>query len=132
MNWIPFIPEQLENGRDIIFRRGRMPIYYKAPDSEKGECMPVRPSTKLLGIEKDGKKVKPFYINEEEIGGYGIKVSKTPQRTRWFLGESFNWIGNRKIVSEYQANSGLMFDELLKKDGGTVNVSRKDKNKEEK
>ena len=127
LNWIPFIPEQLNNGRDIIFRRGRMPIYYKcADDKDSDGYKSVRPSTNLLAVERDGKKVKPFYINEEEIGGYGIKVTKTPQRTRWFMGESFNWLGNRKIVSEYQANSGLMFDELLKKDSGKIDVGRKE------
>ena len=42
------------------------------------------------------------------------------------MGESFNWLGNRKIVSEYQANSGLMFDELLKKDSGKIDVGRKE------
>lgn len=122
LNWIPFVPEQLKNGRDIVFRRGRMPVYYKEtgePDSIDG-YKSVRSSTKLLD-----KKVKPFYINEEEVGGYGIKVTKTPQRTRWFMGKSFNWLGNRKIISEYQANSGLMFDELLRKDGRVVETDRK-------
>lgn len=122
LNWIPFVPEQLQNGRDIVFRRGRMPIYYKDRcDSENADgYKSVRPSTKLLD-----KSIKPFYINEEEIGGYGVKVTKTPQRTRWFMGESYNWIGNRKVISEYQANSGLMFDELLRKDGGVVETERK-------
>lgn len=127
MNWIPFIPEQLSNGRDVVFRRGRMPIYYKCAEDEKNDqdgYKSVRPSTKLLGIEKENGNVRPFYINEEEVGGYGVKVTKTPQRTRWFYGETFNWIGNRKIISEYQANSGLMFDELLKKDGGKVELKR--------
>lgn len=128
LNWIPFIPEQLQNGRDIVFRRGRMPIYYKCEgDKPKDVYKSVRPSTKLLAVERgSGENVLPFYINEEEVGGYGVKVTKTAQRTRWFMGETFNWIGNRKMVSEYQANSGLMFDELLKKDSGEVNVKRKD------
>ena len=123
LNWIPFIPEQLRNERDIVFRRGMMPIYYKdkdEPESVNG-YKTVRSSTKLLD-----KNIKPFYVNEEEIGGYGIKVTKKPQRTRWFMGESYNWLGNRKIVSEYQANSGLMFDELLRKDGRVVETTRKD------
>lgn len=132
LNWIPFIPEQLENGRDIVFRRGRMPIYYKTPDDKDNDgYKSVRPSTNLLAVERNGKTVKPFYINEEEVGGYGIKVTKTAQRTRWFMGESFNWIGNRKIISEYQANSGLMFDELIKENINEVNVKRKDANKED-
>ena len=119
LNWIPFIPEQLEKQcRDIALRRGRMPIYYG--DSYQT----VAPSTGLLGGESldykrdENGNVKAMYINEEEVVGYGTKITKTAQRTRWFLGKSFNWIGNRQTISEYQANSGLMFDELISKTTG--------------
>ena len=113
MNWIPFLPEQMiGNCREIAFRRARMPIFYN--DGKGDSCYKsVRPSTSLLRIEKDGNKVKPLYINEEELASCGIKIRKTAQRTRWFLGKSYNWVGNREIISEYQANSGLMFDELI-------------------
>lgn len=113
MNWIPFLPEQIPGScREIAFRRARMPIFYN--DGKEDSCYKsVRPSTSLLRIEKDGNKVKPLYINEEELASCGVKVVKTAQRTRWFLGKSFNWVGNREIISEYQANSGLMFDELI-------------------
>ena len=108
MNWIPFLPEQLDDFHNIHFRRGRMPLFYNK------EFLPVRPSTKLLGTERDRNgNVKPFYIDENQISGYGTKLVKTAQRTRWFLGKTFNWIGNRTIISEYQANSGLLFDELI-------------------
>ncbi|SMP53939.1 hypothetical protein [Fibrobacter sp. UWB10] len=108
LNWIPFLPEQLDDFRNIHFRRARMPLFYN------NEFLPVRPSTKLLATEKDRNGgVKPFYIDENQIAGYGTKLVKTAQRTRWFLGKTFNWIGNRTIISEYQANSGLLFDELI-------------------
>ncbi|WP_407451526.1 hypothetical protein [Fibrobacter sp.] len=108
LNWIPFLPEQLDDFHNIHFRRGRMPLFYNK------EFLPVRPSTKLLAAERDRKgHVKPFYIDENQISGYGTKLVKTAQRTRWFLGETFNWIGNRTIISDYQANSGLLFDELI-------------------
>ena len=114
INWIPFVPEQLKGDcRNIALRRGRMPIYY----NEKYRT--VAPSTDLLGYKKDEiGHVKAFYVNEEEVATCGIKITKTAQRTRWFNGKSFNWVGNREVISEYQANSGLLFDELISKSTG--------------
>ena len=54
----------------------------------------------------------PFYLNEEEIQGYGTKVTLTNQQTRWLNGATYTWRGFAKKISGYQANSGLMFDEL--------------------
>lgn len=114
MNWIPFIPEQLQGQcREIALRRARMPVFYN------GDYRTVAPSTDLIGYKRDAAgHVKALYINEEEIATCGIKIIKTAQRTRWFLGKSFNWIGNKEVISEYQANSGLMFDELISKKTG--------------
>ena len=118
LHWIPFIPQKISPdseeaknggiaGRDIIFRRARMPIWYK------GDFQPVRPSSQLLALKYNGEKVVPRYIYEEEILGYGTKVGLYPQRTRWFNGTSFTWQGFEKKISGVQANSGLMFDALL-------------------
>ena len=95
-------------GRDIVFRRGRMPIWYD------GDYRPVLPSSQLLAVKKDAYgKTKPRYIYEEEIQGYGTRVGLYPQRTRWFNGTSYTWYGYEKKISGTQANSGLMFDALL-------------------
>lgn len=109
LHWIPFIPQNLKgNPRDIVFRRGRMPIWYN------GDYQPVRPSSQLLAVKEDKNgKVIPRYIYEEEIQGYGTKVGLYPQRTRWFNGTSYTWLGYEKKISGTQANSGLMFDALL-------------------
>ncbi len=118
LHWIPFIPQKISPdseeakngeiaGRDIIFRRARMPIWYK------GDFQPVRPSSQLLALKYNGEKVVPRYVYEEEILGYGTKVGLYPQRTRWFNGTSFTWQGFEKKISGIQANSGLMFDALL-------------------
>lgn len=108
LNWIPFIPQKIVGeAREIKLRRGRMPIFYQ------NEYQSVRPSTELLKIKKEGDKVKARFINEEEVTGYGVKLVLTAQRTRWFLGKSYNWLGAKKVVSQYQANSGLMFDALI-------------------
>ena len=89
-----------------------MPVYYK--DGYKT----IAPSSDLLGYKYTDERVNPLYVNEEEVASCGIKVVKTAQRTRWFLGKSFNWIGYKEVISEYQANSGLMFDDLIRKDTG--------------
>jgi hypothetical protein len=122
LHWIPFIPQKIDGEiRDIRFRRGRMPIFFN------GAYQPVRPSTELLKIREESKtaadgriakKILPYFINEEEITGYGVKLVLTAQRTRWFYGKSFNWTGAKKVISQYQANSGLMFDELMMKKSG--------------
>ncbi|MDL2242311.1 hypothetical protein LJC25_01115 [Bacteroidales bacterium OttesenSCG-928-K03] len=108
LNWIPFIPQKIVGeAREIKFRRSRMPIFYN------NKYQSVRPSTELLKIKKEGDKVKARFINEEEVSGYGVKLILTAQRTRWFLGKSYTWTGAKKVISQYQANSGLMFDELI-------------------
>jgi hypothetical protein len=71
-----------------------------------------------------------MYINEEELASCGIKIVKTAQRTRWFLGKSFNWVGNKQVINEYQANSGLMFDELINKATGKA-IKLKPQNQDE-
>ncbi|WP_290949524.1 hypothetical protein [Fibrobacter sp.] len=121
LNWIPFIPEQKSDKCNIFMRRAKMPIFYKNEDPTKDPYLPTRPSTQLLGAKGAGvsdNEYKPFRIDEDQFGGYGFKVTKTAQRTRWFNGESFCWLGNRKTISEYQANSGLLFDELIRKSDG--------------
>ena len=108
LHWIPFIPQKIYGKtRDIVFRRARMPIWYK------GDFRPALPSSQLLAVKKDGKRTIPRYVNEEEILGYGTKVGLYPQRTRWFNGTSFTWQGYEKKISGTPANSGLMFDALL-------------------
>lgn len=122
VHWIPFIPEPASGpvGREIRFRRARMPLYYK--DGFRW----VRPGTSILGIERRGMAVKPYYLNEEEVLAYGTKVTFTAQRTRWTGGKSYLWYGYAKKMSGYQANSGLMFDELRAIDKGPQTLTATD------
>ena len=109
LNWIPFIPQRIPGQfREMRFRRGRMPLYYK------GDYRWARPHTSVLAVKRVNGAVQPFYVNEEEILSYGTKVTLTSQRTRWIGGKSFAWRGYAKKISGYQANSGLMFDEIRK------------------
>ena len=118
INWIPFLPMKIPGElRDIQLRRAKMPIFFN------GKYQPVRPSTELLACKYSkntnglqSERVVPFIINEEEILGYGTTVSLRAQRTRWFFGKSFLWTGFSRKISSYQANSGLMFDELIRRE----------------
>ena len=115
LNWIPFIPQKYEVGsknyeREIRFRRATMPLYLNNGYER------IRPNTMLLETKKDSNnKVIPHYVNEEEILSVGTKVSLNYQRTRWFNGKTFNWLGAKKEVSETMGNSGLQQDELIQK-----------------
>lgn len=123
LNWIPFIPRRIKGqAREIRFQRGQMPVFLE------GRYEPVRPSTSLLETKRsESGKVIPRFINEEELNSYGVKLVNTAQRTRWFLGASFNWTGFRTVIDNVQANSGLMFDELIdtKETEKTITTSRK-------
>ena len=122
VHWIPFIPQPASGpvGREIRFRRARMPLYYK------GQFEWARPSTSILAIERNGKAVQPCYLNEEEVLAYGTKVTLSVQRTRWSSGKTFLWRGYAKKISGYQANSGLMFDELRAIDKGPQTLTATD------
>ena len=134
LNWIPFVPQKYkfdeeniepqkygvdtENfEREIRFRRATMPIYIN------NGYQRIRPFTSLLAVKKDKEgKIVPHYVNEEEILAVGTKISLNHQRTRWFNGKTFNWLGAKKEISQTMGNSGLQQDEL------TQNITEKDFN----
>jgi hypothetical protein len=126
LNWIPFVPQKYkfdeenltENfEREIRFRRATMPIYINDGYQR------IRPFTSLLAVKKNEKgQIVPHYVNEEEILAVGTKISLNHQRTRWFNGKTFNWLGAKKEISQTMGNSGLQQDEL------TQNITEKDFN----
>ncbi len=114
LNWIPFSPVKFNPGednaiREIRFQRSTMPLFIK------DRFVPIRPSTHLMrtGINLHDEVTEYKFINEEEILAVGTKVVLTNQRTRWFKGKTYNWLGAKKEISKTQANSGLSFDELV-------------------
>ena len=131
LNWIPFSPVKFEPGepnaiREIRLQRSTMPIFIK------DRFVPIRPCTNLMrtGINENDKVEKHKFINEEEILAVGTKVMLTNQRTRWFNGKTFNWLGAKKEISKTQANSGLSFDELVEivaKSASEVNLTKEEK-----
>ena len=131
LNWIPFSPVKFKPGepnaiREIRLQRSTMPVFIK------DRFEPIRPCTNLMrtGINENDKVEKHKFINEEEILAVGTKVMLTNQRTRWFNGKTFNWLGAKKEISRTQANSGLSFDELVEivaKSATEIDLTEKEK-----
>jgi hypothetical protein len=100
-NWVPFLPEHLPGSiQDIRFRRGAMPA--------KGDP-PVAP--RLRGVLLS-ELPAPFYVAEEEVPVSGITVTRRVQRTRWYDGRTFLWIGRSRETGRGAASSGLSFDQI--------------------
>jgi len=94
-NWIPFIPVRIDGSdREIRLQRARMP-------ASKG----------ALGIILTEKKA-PYFVNEEEVPRSGILVQRSFQRSRWFNGKTFLWIGRYKEAGKGEGWSNLKFDQI--------------------
>jgi hypothetical protein len=110
-NWIPFIPVHIDNNnREVQLQRAAMPRIIEG-DSEKPQR--VRPRTILLreGLDIDIRKA--YYIHEEEIPRAGIQVSQAFQRTRWYEGKTYIWLGIHKKTGRGEGTSGLAFDQII-------------------
>lgn len=112
-NWIPFIPVHVENdNRQIQLQRASMPrILPGSPDRPK-----VKPRTVLLreGLDNQTQpEQQRYFIYEEEVPRSGASVLQSYQRTRWYGGQVFTWLGVRKQTGRGEGNSGLVFDSLV-------------------
>jgi hypothetical protein len=109
-NWIPLVPEHVENdNRQIQLRRAAMPRYLAndpAPTFER-----VRPRTTLMSEGLDKKQ--PYRIHEEEVSRAGTHVLQSFQRTRWTDGRVFTWLGVRKLAGRGEGHAGLAFDQIV-------------------
>ena len=54
----------------------------------------------------------PFYVAEEEVPASGVIVSRRVQRTRWYDGRTFLWVGRARETGRGGASSGLGFDQI--------------------
>ncbi len=99
-NWIPFLPVHKPGSvQDIMFQRAAMPKLGK-----KGVI-------KAKGIML--KEVKsPYYVNEEEVPSAGSLIRRSWQRTRWYDGRTFLWIGRQRETGRGQGSSNLKFDQI--------------------
>ena len=93
-NWIPFVPvHNPGSNRQIRLQRAKMP----GPKRFKGEVL---------------DHPAPFFIHEEEVPRSGALVTRSFQRTRWYNGKTFVWIGKRKQTGRGEGASGLEFDQV--------------------
>jgi len=94
-NWIPFIPVHMEGSdTEIQLQRARMP----------GAKSP-------LGVLLTEKKA-PYYVNEQKIPRSGVVVERTFQRTRWWNGKTYLWLGRYKEAGKGEGWSNLKFDQI--------------------
>ncbi|MGQ1785143.1 hypothetical protein [Saccharicrinis sp. GN24d3] len=110
-NWIPFVPVHVDGQmRKIKLQRAAMPRILENDDKVPKK---VEPRTSLLreGLEKSPKET--YSINMEEVRRSGMRIHKNFQRTRWYGGKVFNWVGIKKETGRGEGSSGLAFDQLI-------------------
>jgi hypothetical protein len=108
-NWIPFVATRKPGSARLIrLQRASMPRLTDAiPDSR------VEPRGAVLRVGLDGVTVRqPYFLHQEQVPRAGAIVTRSFQRTRWFDGKVFTWIGRRKQSGRRPAASGLEFDRL--------------------
>lgn len=109
--WIPMLPVHKDKDkRQIQLQRAAMP---RILENDSRIPKKIEPRTSLLreGLDKTPKQ--PYHIHEEEVPRAGIKVHKSFQRTRWYNGKVYTWIGIRKQVGRGGGRSGLAFDQII-------------------
>ena len=110
-NWIPFVPVHRDNDkREIQLQRAAMPRI--TPGAEVEATERVRPRTILLREGLDQAQPTAYYIYEEEVPRAGIMVNRAYQRTRWYNGKTYLWLGIHKKTGRGEGSSGLRFDYL--------------------
>jgi hypothetical protein len=101
-NWIPFLPVHKPGSvQDIQFQRAAMPKLGSPP----------REVIKAKGVMLN-EVPPPYYVNEEEVPYSGSLLVRSWQRTRWFNGRTYIWIGRRRENGRGQGSSNLRFDQI--------------------
>lgn len=122
-NWIPFIAVNPDiQGRTIMLQRATMKRYIGNDYTDEL----IKPRTFILspGIEN----AEPYFINEEATSKSGFVISTNFQRTRWYGGSTFTWLGHKVQTGRGEGNSGLKFDILTDKepDAGAADIPNAD------
>lgn len=113
-NWIPFIPVHVEDSnREVQLRRAAMPRLIDGDPDDTPD--PIRPRSSLLRHGLDADEPQGYDLHEEEVPRAGVRVRQSFQRTRWYGGEVFTWLGVRKTTGRDERSSGLAFDQVLRK-----------------
>ena len=112
-NWIPFIPVRAEGStREVQLRRAAMPRIF---EGDPNPPVKIRPRSDLLRHGLDAEPQQLYNLHEEEVPRAGVRISQSFQRTRWYDGKTYNWLGVRKKTGRGERSSGLSFDRLRKR-----------------
>ncbi len=110
-NWIPFVPVHVkDNNREIQLQRAAMP---RIIEGDRELPKKIRPRSKLLRVGLDQEPKAAYKLFEEEVSRAGVRVYQSYQRTRWYGGRVYNWLGVRKQVGRGERSSGLAFDLIV-------------------
>jgi hypothetical protein len=110
-HWVPFIPVHRDGEmREIQLQRASLPrILENDPDVPKK----IEPQTSLVREGLDDTPPRQYFVHEEEISRAGVTVRVSFQRTRWYDGRVFTWLGTRKQTGRGGGSTGLAFDQVL-------------------
>lgn len=107
-NWIPFIPfSNNQSNRQIVLKRATL---LRVVDGKYATEEPVRPRSILLSEGLNQSTPQGYEINEEEILRSGVTITTYYQRTRWYNGKIFTWLGRRRTVGKGEGSSNLKYD----------------------
>ncbi|MCP5053320.1 MAG: hypothetical protein GY940_39515 [bacterium] len=110
-HWIPFIPVHVKNdSRETQLQRASMP---RILEGDKDDPKKIRPRTTLLRVGLDKQPREAYKLFEEEVPRSGVRVFQGYQRTRWYGGRVFTWLGVRKQVGRGEGAGGLKFDQIV-------------------
>ncbi|THH35623.1 hypothetical protein [Neolewinella litorea] len=110
-NWIPFQATRLPGSTEQIQLQRSSMLRFFTGDPERPRK--IKPRNTLLRPGLDERPVEPYFLAEEEVPRSGVVVSQSFQRTRWYDGRVFTWLGVRKQVGRGEGSSGLAFDRVL-------------------
>ncbi len=110
-HWIPFIPAQEPDQRQVRLQRASLPRVVEGADP--ADITRVQPLTMLLRPGLDAALYVPYFLHEEEVPREGIRVTSRFRRARWRDGRVVVWLGASKVVGRGEGNSGLSFDRAV-------------------
>lgn len=101
-NWIPFLPvHEPGSVQQIQFQRAAMPKLGSPP----------KDVIKAKGVMLN-EVAPPYFVNEEDVPNAGTLIKRRWQRTRWFNGQTYVWIGRSRETGRGQGSSNLRFDQI--------------------
>jgi hypothetical protein len=104
VNWIPFVPVQIDaDRRAIALQRAAMQRYVD------GALIAVQPHGRVLtptGLPDP----RVYVVREEEVPRTGTRVLRGAHRTRWVDGSTHLWTARRVRAGLGEAASGLRYD----------------------